>query len=365
MHPCYKKAMPSFVVTTAARSYPAIAESGALARLPEFLPEGAGKLFTVTTRDVWDLHGQAFTSALAGRQFQTLFFPGGEDHKRLAEVEALAEDMVARGGDRASVVIGFGGGIVTDLAGFLAAIFMRGVSFLSVPTTLLAQVDAGVGGKTGTNLKSGKNLIGAFHQPLVALADPSLLATLPEREYRAGLFEVLKCGVIRSEPLFRLLASEPETVRRREPAVVERMIGESVRIKCEVVSADEKELGLRRILNFGHTVGHAIEAETGYTRYLHGEAIGLGMKAAAWLSQFAGRCSPEVARKIVAAVELYGPIPAAADLSAERLLARLARDKKTLHGTVHFVLATSIGNTEVVSGIEESLILEAIRKALQ
>ncbi|MGD0580700.1 MAG: 3-dehydroquinate synthase [Bryobacteraceae bacterium] len=357
--------MPSFAVTTVAHRYEAIVERGALARLPEFLPERSGRLFTVTTRDVWELHGQAFTSALAGREFQTLFFPGGEEHKRLAAVEALAEEMVALGADRSSVVIGFGGGIVTDLAGFLAAIFMRGVPFVSVPTTLLAQVDAGVGGKTGANLKSGKNLIGAFHQPLVALADPSLLATLPEREYRAGLFEVLKCGVIRSQPLFRLLADDPAPVRRRDAAVVERMIAESVRIKCEVVSTDEKEHGLRRILNFGHTVGHAIEAETGYTRYLHGEAVGLGMKAAAWLSHLAGRCSADVAEQIVDSVDLYGPLPASADLHVERLLARLAKDKKTLRGAVHFVLATAIGSTEVVAGLEDSLVLEALRKALQ
>src|SRR5208283_4474773 len=216
---CYKKAMPSYAVTTPAQRYQAIVERGALARLPEFLPQRAGSLFTVTTRDVWELYGPAFTAALAGRAFQTLFFPGGEQHKRLAAVEGLAEEMVALGGDRSSVVIGFGGGIVTDLAGFLAAIFMRGVPFLSVPTTLLAQVDAGVGGKTGANLKSGKNLIGAFHQPLAVLTDPSLLATLPEREYRAGLFEVLKCGVIRSPPLFRLLAADPAPVLRRDPAV--------------------------------------------------------------------------------------------------------------------------------------------------
>lgn len=357
--------MPSFAVTTAAHRYEAIVERGALARLPEFLPERSGRLFTVTTRDVWELYGQAFTSALADRESQTLFFPGGEEHKRLAAVEALAEEMVALGGDRSSVVIGFGGGIVTDLAGFLAAIFMRGIPFLSVPTTLLAQVDAGVGGKTGTNLKSGKNLIGAFHQPLVALADPSLLATLPEREYRAGLFEVLKCGVIRSQSLFHLLADDPVPVRRRDPAVVERMIAESVRIKCEVVSADEKEQGLRRILNFGHTVGHAIEAETSYTRYLHGEAVGLGMKVAAWLSDLTGRCSADVAGQIVDSVDLYGPLPTSADLRPERLLARLAQDKKTLRGTVHFVLATAIGSTEVVSGLDDSLVLEAIRKALE
>jgi len=242
---------------------------------------------------------------------------------------------------------------------------MRGIPFLSAPTTLLAQVDAGVGGKTGANLKAGKNLIGAFHQPLVALADPEVLVTLPEREYRAGVFEVLKCGVIASASLFRLLADKPEAVLRRDPGIVQQMIAESVRIKCEVVSSDEKESGLRRILNFGHTVGHAIEAETGYVRYLHGEAVGLGMKAAAWLSRLAGRCSAEAAREIVDTVDLYGPIPPASDLSPERLLSRLAKDKKTIRGTVHFVLATSIGSTEVVSGLDESLVLEAIRKALQ
>lgn len=357
--------MPSYAVTTPAERYEAIVERGALARLPEFLPERASSLFTVTTRDVWELYGPAFTAALAGRAFHTLFFPGGEQHKRLSAVEALAEEMVALGGDRSSVVIGFGGGIVTDLAGFLAAIFMRGVPFLSVPTTLLAQVDAGVGGKAGANLKSGKNLIGAFHQPLAVLTDPSLLATLPEREYRAGLFEVLKCGVIRSQPLFRLLAGDPASVLRRDPEVVERMIAESVRIKCEVVSSDEKEHGLRRILNFGHTIGHAIEAETGYTRYLHGEAVGIGMKAAAWLSLLARHCSPEVTGQIVDSVDLYGPIPSAADLSPERLLARLRSDKKTIRGAVHFILATAIGSTEVVSGLEDSLILEALRKALE
>jgi 3-dehydroquinate synthase len=357
--------MPSFVVATASRQYEAIVERGALARLPEFLAERAGKLFTVTTRDVWELYGQEFISALAGREFHTLFFPGGEEHKRLAAVESLAEELVALGGDRSSVVIGFGGGIVTDLAGFLAAIFMRGVPFLSVPTTLLAQVDAGVGGKTGANLQSGKNLIGAFHQPLAVLIDPSLLASLPDREYRAGLFEVLKCGVIRSQPLFHLLADDPGPVLLREPALVERMIAESVRIKCEVVSTDEKEHGLRRILNFGHTVGHAIEAETGYTRYLHGEAVGLGMQAAAWLSLLAARCSAEVAGQIIDSVNLYGPLPSAADLLPERLLARLAQDKKTLRGTVHFVLATAIGSTEVVSGLDDSLVIEALRKVLK
>ncbi len=226
--------MPSFPVTTAASRYDAIVENGALSRLAEFIPARAGKIFVVTTPDVWQLHGAIFAAGMGKHSFQTLFFPGGESNKRLTSVEVLAEEMLDKGGDRASVVIGFGGGIVTDLAGFLAAIFMRGVPFISVPTTLLAQVDAGVGGKTGANLTSGKNLIGAFHQPLAVLSDTSVLGTLPERELRAGLFEVLKCGIIRSEPLFRTMVGKARLVLNRDSATLEMLIAESVRIKCEV-----------------------------------------------------------------------------------------------------------------------------------
>lgn len=357
--------MPSYPVTTATRRYDAIVENGALSRLAECIPARAGKIFVVTTPDVWQLHREAFEAGLGKHSFQTLFFPGGESNKRLASIEVLAEEMLDKGGDRASVVIGFGGGIVTDLAGFLAAIFMRGIPFISIPTTLLAQVDAGVGGKTGANLTSGKNLIGAFHQPLAVLSDTSVLATLPERELRAGLFEVLKCGVIRSEPLFRTMTTGARRVLDRDPSTMETLIAESVRIKCEVVSADEKEMGVRKILNFGHTIGHAIEAETLYGRFLHGEAVGLGMKAAAWLSHSAGKLDESVAREIVDAVELYGPIPSAADLDPKRLLARLAKDKKTIRGSVHFVLATRIGATEVVSDLDDTLILDAIKKAIE
>jgi len=356
--------MPSYPVTTAASRYDAIVENGALSRLTEFIPARVGRIFVVTTPDVWQLHGGAFATGMGPHSFETLFFPGGESNKRLASVEVLAEEMLTKGGDRASVVIGFGGGIVTDLAGFLAAIFMRGVPFISVPTTLLAQVDAGVGGKTGANLTSGKNLIGAFHQPLAVLSDTSVLGSLPERELRAGLFEVLKCGIIRSESLFRTMADRARLVLDRDPTTLESLIAESVRIKCEVVSADEKEFGVRKILNFGHTIGHAIEAETHYTRFLHGEAVGLGMQAAAWLSHSAGKLDQSIAREIVDAVGIYGPIPSAADLDPERLLARLAKDKKTIRGSVHFVLATRIGATEVVSGLEDKVVLDAIKKAI-
>jgi len=357
--------MPVFAVVTAAQHYEALVASGCLSRLHEFVPSRSGRIFAVTTRDVWQLHGDAFKRGMGSREFDVLYFPGGEENKRIAVVEALAEEMAARGGDRGSVVVAFGGGIVTDLGGFLAAVFMRGVPVIQVPTTLLAQVDAGVGGKTGANLVAGKNLIGAFHQPLAVLTDPDVLATLPEREYKAGLQEVVKCGIIRSPELFRLMHTRSDAVLARHPEVVEQMIAESVRIKCEVVSADEREGGLRRILNFGHTVGHAIEAETGYTRLLHGEAVGIGMKAAAHLSRLTGRLAETDCQAIIETVDHYGPLPGVADLRVENLTARLSKDKKTVRGSVHFVLATGIGSTEIVSGLAEPLVAEAVGLALR
>jgi 3-dehydroquinate synthase len=356
--------MPTYSVTTPQRNYSAVVERGLLPRAGSYVPSKAGKLFIVTTADVWERHGLALASGLEGRAYEVLFFPGGEERKRLAEVEMLAEEMVRLGGDRSSLVIAFGGGIVNDLGGFLAAIFMRGIPVLQIPTTLLSQVDAGVGGKTGVNLVTGKNLVGSFHQPLAALIDPDVLTTLPEREYRAGLYEVIKCGIIRSADLFTILAERHADVLSRDPDVVEEIISESVRIKAEVVSADEREGGLRRILNFGHTFGHALEAETGYARFLHGEAVAFGMRAAVRLAEMRGTLTAREGAKIADTISLYGPIPPLDAISAKNLVARMAADKKTLQGRVHFVLPVRIGEVEVVSGIDENDVLAAARAAL-
>jgi len=357
--------MPGFRVETPQRAYDAIVERGSLARVAEFLPERAGKIFVVTTADVWDLHGAKLEQALAVHAHQVLFFPGGEPRKRMAEVEALAEQMMAGGGDRSSVVVAFGGGIVTDVAGFLAAVFMRGIPVIQVPTTLLAQVDAAVGGKTGVNLVSGKNLVGSFHQPLVVLIDPDVLRTLPEREYRAGLYEIIKCGVIRDAELFRVLADGAERVFAQEPETVDRIIAGAVRIKAEVVTADEREGDLRRILNFGHTVGHALEADTQYQRFLHGEAVAFGMHAATALAERVVDLAPSEAARIHTVIRSYGPIPTLAGISASNLFARLAADKKTVQGKVHFVLPVRIGEVKVVTGVDDGTVMDAIEAALK
>lgn len=351
-------------IRTAQRTYSSVIERGILNRVSEFIPQSAGKLFVVTTRDVWALQGSEIKRQLK-QDHSVLFFPGGERNKRLAAVEELADQMATDEADRTSVLIGFGGGIVTDVSGFLASIFMRGIPVLQIPTTLLAQVDAAVGGKTGVNLASGKNLIGSFHQPLAVLIDPNVLATLPQREFRAGLFEVIKCGVIRDRPLFDMLAGLPDQVLYKKSDVVDELISSAVRIKAEVVSADERESDLRRILNFGHTIGHAIEAETEYVRFLHGEAIAWGMLAATRLSELLGMLNGETADHIRNVICRYGPLPPAKDLNPDSLLARLAGDKKTLQGKVHFVLPIAVGQVKIISGIDAPLIRQAILESLQ
>jgi len=356
--------MPSFRVETPLHSYAAVVERGVIASTAQYLPAKAGKVFVVSNEDIWRHQGGRVASALAGVAHEVLFLPGGEDQKRLAPVEVLADRMVELGADRTSVVVAFGGGIVTDMAGFLAAIFMRGIPLVQIPTTLLGQVDASIGGKTGVNLVSGKNLIGSFHQPVAVLIDPDVLDSLPEREYRAGLWEIVKAGIIRDRALFDYLAAESTAVLGRQKHAVDRIIDDSVRMKAEVVSSDEREGDLRRILNLGHTFGHALETETGYTRFLHGEAVAWGMRAAVYLAQSTGYLSAEDSVEILDMLRLYGPIPPLDGIAAGNLHARLVHDKKTVHGKVHFVLPVRIGEATVVSGIDEKLVDEAIRSAL-
>ncbi len=347
------------------QAYEAVVNRGVLRQVRDFIPARTGKTFAVTTADVWQHFGPRVEPQFPRGSLKVLLFPGGEVNKRLSRLEELAEQMMEAGADRTSLVIGFGGGIVTDVAGFLAAIFMRGVPVLQIPTTLLAQMDAAVGGKTGVNLKSGKNLLGSFHQPLAVLIDPEVLETLPDREYRAGLFEVIKCGVIRDPALFALLEDQADGVLARQPELVDELIAASVRIKAEVVSSDEREGGLRRILNFGHTIGHAIEAETEYVRFLHGEAIAWGMLAAVRLAELHGVLHPSDGDRIRRVICRYGPLPPANNLDPARLLAKLSSDKKTLQGKIHFVLPVSIGEVKVVSNLDSALIRQAIVESLQ
>jgi 3-dehydroquinate synthase len=348
------------------RPYSALIENGLLAKagtmLRDLLPTRS-RLFVVTVAPVRRKWGKKLMASLtsAGFNAKVLEMREGERHKRLATVEALAEKLSGFGADRNSVVIAFGGGVAGDVAGFLASMYMRGVEFVQIPTTVLAQVDASVGGKTGVNLKAGKNLIGAFHQPRVVLIDPEVLSSLPDREYRAGLYEALKCGVIGNLELFREFEQNRAAIAKRDPATVERLIAESVRLKAHVVSVDEKENGLRRVLNFGHTIGHALEAETGYRALLHGEAVAWGMVAAARIAADVGKLDSKDADRISVATREIGRLPKL-DLRAHNIARRLHSDKKTRNGKVHFVLPTEIGKVEIVSDVPEKVVRAAVEE---
>jgi 3-dehydroquinate synthase len=334
--------------------------SSAYGLLQEVIPSHS-KVFVVSSKPILNLWGIPLTGsfAQAGRQVAVLEMPDGEISKKLINVEKLAGKMVGLNADRQSVVIALGGGVVGDVGGFLASVFMRGIPVVQVPTTLVAQVDSAIGGKTGVNLVSGKNLLGTFHQPVAVLTDPGLLSTLPEREYRSGLFEAMKYGVIRNPLIFELMESERESLLRRDGDVLERLIIECVRVKADVVSADERESGERRILNFGHTIGHALESATRYKHFLHGEAVGWGIVAATLIGKAVNITDPGTARRIISLVHDYGCLPTV-DVNGRRILKLLQTDKKTLGGVPHFVLPTEIGKVEIVNTVPGSAVVEAV-----
>jgi len=356
--------MPQVTIHVAPRPYQAWIESGLLTRsgsvLADLLPQ-ASRLFVVTVPPVRKRWGAKFSHALKSAGFvpQVMSMPDGEPSKRLSTVERLAENLVRLGADRKAVIVAFGGGVVGDVGGLLASLYMRGVELVQIPTTVLAQVDASIGGKTGVNLVAGKNLVGTFYHPRVVLIDPAVLKTLPDREFRAGLYEALKCGVIGNVELFLRFEQNRTRILKRDPAELEWLIAQSVKLKAEVVSADEHEGGLRRVLNLGHTIGHALEAETGYRRLLHGEAVGWGMIAATNIALRVGRTDSVTAGRIADAVLSLGRLPEV-NVSSRKILARLQSDKKTQNGVVHFILPREIGKVEVASDVPQSVVVESV-----
>lgn len=322
---------------------------------------GSGRAFVVTVPPVRKHWEKTLLGSLKkkGIQFHVLEMRNGERYKNISTVEQLAEKMVKLGADRGSFVIALGGGVVGDVSGMLASIYMRGIPYIQVPTTFLAQVDASVGGKTGVNLASGKNLLGTFHQPRLVLADIATLATLPEREYRSGLYEALKCGVIRNAAIFDFMEKERERVLTREPAALEWLITECIRVKAEVVEADERENDLRRILNFGHTIGHALEAETSYRYFLHGEAVAWGMVAASMIAAAMQKTSAETAQRIISSVLAYATLPKV-EVRSKNIARRILSDKKTANGVTHFVLPSEIGKVQISSEVPQKAVLQAV-----
>lgn len=349
-------------VSLGRRSYPILIGTNLLSRLGAECKrlKLATRCAVISDHNVAALYGKAAMRSLQVAGFDPVLIAvnPGEPSKSLATVQSCCDQFAAHRMERKSFVVALGGGVVGDLAGFVAATYLRGVSFVQVPTTLLAQVDSSVGGKVGVNLKAGKNLVGAFYQPRLVLCDLATLDTLPTREFRAGLAEVIKYGIIYDPKLFRQLERDSEKILQHEPNLLASIVARCCEIKAEVVSQDETESGLRAILNFGHTIGHAIEAISGYGKYLHGEAISIGQVAAAFLSVKTQGLSKTEANRIQE-LFLAAGLPTKIKLSPVRqkkLFEAMQLDKKVSNGEVKFVLAEKIGKVRFGQKVSAQLI---------
>jgi len=347
------------------RSYPILVGHGTLDALGERLrPLGLGsRVALVTNPTVDELYGERVRTSLASAGFlpATVQIPDGEEHKNLAWLAFVYDKLIEAGLDRGCTVVALGGGVVGDLAGYAAATFLRGVNLVQVPTTLVAQIDSSIGGKTGVDLAAGKNLIGAFHHPRLVLADTATLGTLPPRELRAGLAEAIKTGVILAPDLVRFLEESHRAVLAQERDAIRFLVHACAQLKALVVSEDETESDYRAILNFGHTLGHAIETLTEYRVWLHGEAVAMGMAFAVRLSVLQGLLDERVAERVIALLTLYGlPTEIPSDLSRSALAIAVEADKKRSEGRVKFVCLTEIGRTRF-----ERLTTEELQTALE
>ena len=349
-------------VSTPSRAYPVTIGDGVLDRTGAMLDAiGApARRFVVSSPLVWRLHGAQLARAV--ELGEPILVPDGERFKQLSTVSRIYDALVRVSADRSATIITFGGGVIGDMAGFAAATYLRGIALVHVPTTLLAQVDSAIGGKVGVNHALGKNMIGAFYQPQAVIIDPLVLGTLPRREFRAGLYEVIKYGMTSSATLFDRIVSDRKAIFARSIESLLPIIAESCAIKARVVAEDEREAGPRRILNFGHTAGHAIEAVTRFRRFRHGEAVGYGMLVAAALAQARGALADRDQQALADLITSLGPLPPVGDLTVSSILEAMQHDKKIIAGKLHFVLPTAIGATAIVDDVKESELRNALKK---
>ncbi len=351
------------------RKYPIFVGSGIMVHAGKLLADNLGfdtPPIVVSNQTVLRLHGAKLLRSLE-RSFgrvSVVRIGDGERFKNHSTLLKIYQAMFRAHANRGSWVLAFGGGVVGDIAGFAAATFMRGLAFVMVPTTLLAQVDSAIGGKVGINVREGKNLIGAFHQPAAVLSDTDALKTLPGRELASGLYEVIKCGAIRSEALLCYLEEKLPAILRCGAREMEHIVYEAARIKSEVVEQDEREKGLRMILNYGHTIGHALEAATNYKKFKHGEAVAWGMIASLEFGQEMGRLKADSAARLKKLIREVGPLPSLRRISWTDLWRTLVRDKKFADDNMRMILLRRLGEAEVCSGIDPARLRRFLRRFL-
>ncbi len=352
-------------IDLADRSYEILIGRGLLQRTGEWVMAIAkpSQIVIVTHPSVNRLYGEKLASGFSQANLPTHFIevPEGEKSKSLEQAEKIYDKLLEWKCDRQTVLVALGGGVIGDLTGFIAATYVRGVPFIQVPTTLLAQVDSSVGGKTAVNHPLGKNMIGVFYQPKLVVVDLETLKSLPEKEYTAGIAEIIKHGVIEDARLFNFLERQFQNILAHDSKALEHIIATSCAIKARVVEKDERESHYRMVLNFGHTIGHAIESLTGYSTFTHGEAVAIGMVYAAKLSQLMGRCSEDVVHRITGLIENFGLPTQLPDLKAEDMIQSMYLDKKTAHKKICFILVKDIGSIEIVDNVAESFIKEALQ----
>jgi len=356
--------MTEIKVELGERSYPIVTGWNILAGLGEYLANmmGRKKVLIISNPLVFDLYGESLVDSMetAGFTVTTALVPDGEEAKSLETVAKVYGGCCQAGLDRRSVVLALGGGVVGDLAGFVAATFMRGINFVQVPTTLLAQVDSSIGGKVGINLPQGKNLVGAFYQPKLVYMDLQTLKTLPLRELRTGIAEIIKYGVLDSEEFFSYLEDNMELLLKVDGEALSYTVNKSCSIKSDIVSQDEQEGGVRAVLNLGHTIGHAIEALSGYQQFRHGEAVAIGMKYAGGIALKLNLWSAQDQERLENLIGRAGLPQELPGYSGEELLRVMALDKKNIDGKLTFALPEKIGQVKIVPGVDPCLVQQVL-----
>ncbi len=356
--------MKRLTIDLADRSYDILIGRNLLGRVGTLVSEilTPSQVVVLTHPSIQRLYGNTLKESFAaqGPTVRTLEIPEGEASKSLGQAERIFDKLMEWQCDRSTLLVALGGGVIGDLTGFIAATYMRGVPFVQIPTSLLAQVDSSVGGKTAVNHPRGKNMIGAFYQPKCVVIDLDSLESLPDKEFKAGLAEIIKHGVIEDADLFAYLESNVEAILAHETECLEHIIATSCEIKARVVEKDERESRYRMVLNFGHTIGHAVEALTGYSGLIHGEAVAIGMVQAAKLSRVTGHCSDAVVERIARLIDRFGLPTQLPPLDKEAIIQALYLDKKTTHQSLRFILVRDIGSIEIVDKVEESSVREVL-----
>jgi len=353
--------MQRFWVKSRSFKYSVNVGSGAWRALADFPQDRYSAIFILTERNLWQRWGEKLLREGNVKRARPVFVPPGENSKSLMRVEEVGAELLEKGADRRSLLVALGGGMIGDLGGFVASTYMRGIDCVQVPTTVLAQVDSAIGGKTAVNVGAMKNLLGTFYPPRMVLAEPMVLASLDERPFRSGFFEVAKHAILSGPGLFKELEAKAAELLPQRARELGDILARAARVKVQVVSRDEREAGLRRILNLGHTFGHALEEATGYRRFLHGEAVGWGILIVSRLAELLGVLEPTEGARIARLLRQLGPLPTLHGLRARQVLELLPQDKKAVRGRIHWVIPERIGRVRISDQVPLNLVETAFR----